>query len=386
MDMKAFLVHLDNFIIDSHIQTDSLSLEEGVRFFYPVPSHTDKSVFLGSSSEWACLCADQEFREGCTYLVCTNKDSHTPVVPNFSLKINVIFISLTISEALQLINFAFLGARNAAPNDGRLALIEFFKTISIKGMINPSNMTAWLNRFPYPLKTFIATIVVRSLDPQTDNTFVSNVTEALTEFLPNTNLFYYCNEWIIFYSQEELASNCINMDYQNFSNLLTHFHLCAGVSYVGLIPENIYTLYLTASASIDLGLKINLPSDYKNIFFFYQYNALYLIHLCSKQYEHLHHKASLYYLAHPDIVRIYLYDKDHGSDLLDVLYAFLINESSLSKTAQCLYMHRNTVYNKLSKIKNIIGYRLDQVTDNSIFILSYMVIRYYQDYLGNDIS
>ena len=48
-------------------------------------------------------------------------------------------------------------------------------------------------------------------------------------------------------------------------------------------------------------------------------------------------------------------------------------------------MHRNTIYNKLSKIENIIGYPIGEIKENSVFILSYMVIRYYRDFQNNDI-
>ena len=40
-------------------------------------------------------------------------------------------------------------------------------------------------------------------------------------------------------------------------------------------------------------------------------------------------------------------------------------------------------YNKLLKIEALIGYPLNKIQDHSIFILSYMVVKYYCEYQNN---
>ena len=90
-------------------------------------------------------------------------------------------------------------------------------------------------------------------------------------------------------------------------------------------------------------------------------------------------------MAHPDIVRIFLYDQEHGTDLLDTLYTYLLNDSSLQKTAAVMFMHRNTVYNKLTKIEHVLGYHISDIQSNSIF-MSYMVIKYYIAYMNRELN
>lgn len=386
MNIDSLLQPLRRYILNSCIRVTYFSAEEGIRFFYPVPGQTHNCVFLGNDKEWQRLAADGDLLCGCTYLVCVEQAEQVLLPPAPHLELNVIFLRMTLREAQQLIYFAFYNDYNIMQKDNSLVLKEFFKTISLQNINDPDILGNWLKQFPHPLKTFIAVIVIRPEKSLQTESLILDISDSLSSFFADTNLFFYNGEWIIFYSQEELASDSLSISYENLDRLLDYFHLNAGISYVGVIPGNIYTLYLTASASIELGLKIRLSSSRKRIFTFARYHTLYLIHLCAKQYGYLHNGASLYYMAHPDIVRIYLYDKEHSSDLLDTLYTFLTNESSLSKTAQCLYMHRNTVYGKISKIERIIGYRLSSVKDNSNFILSYMVIRYYRDYQSRDIS
>lgn len=386
MNTEQFLQHFSPYILNCFLHAPAISIQEGIRFFYPVPAQQQPGcIFLGRNHEWMRLLDDQKLLDGCTYLICTTKAFLTPLPADFDRPLNAIFLNMTIHDALQLLDFIMYGYRNHAQENGERILIDFFRAISAQDISDHETMLLWQQKFPHPLKTFLTAIVVRPKRSELDFNRRTQIHESLIAFFPETNLFHYHGEWIILHSQAELASDQIQISYSDFSALLTRLDLYAGISYVGVIPENFYTLYLTASASIDLGSKINLPFRHKNIYTFAQYHSLYLIHLCAKQYEQIHYKTSFYYMAHPDVVRIYLYDKGHNTDLLDTLYAFLINNSSLAQTAQHSYMHRNTIYNKLSKIESIIGYPISGIKENSVFILSYMVIRYYRDYQRNDI-
>lgn len=386
MKTDLFLQYFAPYILDSFLKVPEISTTEGVLFFYPTPVELHKKcIFLGRNHEWMRLLDDGILIDECTYLICTTLEFHNHIPSGFNRRINVLFLNMSIFDVLQLLDRITCGSPNYTHPDGEHILIDFFRTISIQNIPDHESMLQWQSRFPYPLKIFLAAIVVRPEYTGIDKESRGTIHENLSAFFLGTNLFYYHNEWIILYSQDELASDQLSISYGNFSMLLARLNLFAGISYVGVIPENFYTLYLTASASMELGLKINLPSPHKRIYSFTQYHTLYLIHLSARQYDQLHHQAEFYYMAHPDVVRIYLYDKAHNADLLDTLYAFLINNSSLSQTAQYSFMHRNTIYNKLSKIGNIIGYPISEIKENSVFILSYMVIRYYRDFQNNDI-
>jgi len=49
------------------------------------------------------------------------------------------------------------------------------------------------------------------------------------------------------------------------------------------------------------------------------------------------------------------YDKIHNLNLMDTLEAYLDNDCSLIKTAQCLFIHINTLKNRLTRIKQLIN-------------------------------
>ena len=384
MQTQFLLAHFGKDVLFAHTPLPALSLEDGVRLMSIVPVRAGGCVFLGDYSAWLLLCKKKKLYPGSSYLVCLDKESlpQQPVIHDKT--INVIFLHIPMDMAIRRLDSLH---HNSTVNHstGEETLISFFQLISEQNFCSKEAAATWISRFPFPLKPYFACLVLR---PQAGliraDLSVPTVTEALHTFFPETNLFFYQNEWIIFYSQDSVASDEINISYSAFSKLLGEYGLNAGISYVGMLPENIYTLYLTAAASVELGTQISIPPQVRHIYTFAQYHPLYLIHLSAQEFDRLHHQRSFYYMAHPDIIRIFTYDQAHKTDLLDVLYAYMLNDSSLSHAARYLYVHRNTVYNKLTKIESLLGYKLSRIHDHSIFTISYMVVKYYCEYQGRD--
>lgn len=381
---NAFVKHFDRFILTSYLRIPEINLADGIRWFTPIPQKTGAYVFLGDAKAFFRLLTDHSLIAGSTYLVCNGEEPCPAMLAQFNMELNIIILNMSLQDAIQHLNMLNTTSSSENP-EGEQVLTAFFKMISVQNIATSEAMASWAARFPYPLKTFIACIVIHSEQTLHKPAYVHTVSKVLRNFFPQTNLFYHNQEWIIFYSQEEQSSDDLLINYEDFSKLLKEHSLFAGISYVGVLPENMYTLYLTARDSMNLGIKISIQPKVKRIYSFSQYHMLYLIHLCAPEYDRLHNHCAFYYMAHPDVVRIFLYDQEHGSDLLDTLYAYLINHSNLSKTAQFLYMHRNTVYNKLMKIEKLLGYHLSDIHYQATFVLSYMLVKYYCDYQRNEL-
>lgn len=73
-------------------------------------------------------------------------------------------------------------------------------------------------------------------------------------------------------------------------------------------------------------------------------------------------------LCPPSLSRLIRYDKAHGADLVDTLKAYLENNMSTNKTAQALYLHRNTLLSRLKKIESV-G-KIDLEDSETRFLLS----------------
>ncbi len=67
-----------------------------------------------------------------------------------------------------------------------------------------------------------------------------------------------------------------------------------------------------------------------------------------------------------------------GDNLRDVLYFYLMNGRSVSATAERLYLHRNTIMNKVKKIQSILNVDLEDRHVRQRLIFSCQVLRYFE--------
>ena len=64
------------------------------------------------------------------------------------------------------------------------------------------------------------------------------------------------------------------------------------------------------------------------------------------------------------IERLKEFDIANNTEYIRTLYTFLLNGSSKTKTTEVLYLHRNTLANRLQSIENILG--IDDIKNEEI--------------------
>lgn len=74
-------------------------------------------------------------------------------------------------------------------------------------------------------------------------------------------------------------------------------------------------------------------------------------------------------LCHPTVQLIEKYDKEYGTDYLKFLAIYIYSGCSVKKTAETMFIHKNTVYQKIEKLKEIFNLNLD---DMYIYIKLYV--------------
>jgi purine catabolism regulator len=65
------------------------------------------------------------------------------------------------------------------------------------------------------------------------------------------------------------------------------------------------------------------------------------------------------YRVHPGLQKLVEYDKNNDTDYVKTLSTYLRNYKNLSRTADDLFLHRNTVLYRLRKIEEILQANLD---------------------------
>ena len=102
----------------------------------------------------------------------------------------------------------------------------------------------------------------------------------------------------------------------------------------------------------------------------------------AKQFADSMGSTDIILLSDPAIITLYRYDTEHNSNLCDVLFHYLSRGRSVSETAKALYMHRNTVQNKIAKISQLTSLDLADGNVGQRLLYSCQIIRYYTEYLG----
>lgn len=79
-------------------------------------------------------------------------------------------------------------------------------------------------------------------------------------------------------------------------------------------------------------------------------------------------------LCHPAVTWIYEYDKAHGTDYMRTLTAYVLNELDLHRTANALFIHRNTLYHRICNLKE--RFKIDFDNPRLVFKLRNSVMIY----------
>ena len=67
---------------------------------------------------------------------------------------------------------------------------------------------------------------------------------------------------------------------------------------------------------------------------------------------------------------LHAYDRDHNTNFCQTLLTYLVHERNAVSTAQALFVHRNTLRNRMSKIDELIGMDLDNYDERMHLLIS----------------
>lgn len=169
-----------------------------------------------------------------------------------------------------------------------------------------------------------------------------------------------------------------------FSAVLEEYGLHMLIGHATRDYGRMSTVYRLYSRAGYLALQLDIEPR-SHIFHFERYGMYNVIDMCAQRYSELFGHADLMYLIHPAVIHITRYDNEHGTNLRDILLAYLMNNLDLKHTAEKLYMHRNTLSNKLNLIRSITNIDLSEGDINQRIIFSCQVIKYYENVLLQNI-
>lgn len=116
-----------------------------------------------------------------------------------------------------------------------------------------------------------------------------------------------------------------------------------------------------------------------------EYSMYYAIDMCAQRCAQVFGHMDILLLVHPSVVAIHRFDAANGTDYLEVLERYLRCSGSIARTAEELYVHRNTVNNKLLRIRQMLELDLEDGSVRQLLLFSCQTLRYYEQILNGSI-
>lgn len=156
-----------------------------------------------------------------------------------------------------------------------------------------------------------------------------------------------------FYSVTDTSSHQHIMDtvlhiFKKFEGTLLSDRIACGIGKVYEDPTELFRSYQEAKVAYDIGLLLDIPIPF--------FSELGLERIL---YKHdLHDLKEFYDHTLRDLQR---YDHDNKTNLMDILKVFVTCQFNITRTAQELFIHKNTLRYKVNKIEKILGQKLDDM-------------------------
>lgn len=233
------------------------------------------------------------------------------------------------------------------------------------------------------LMTFYRLVLLRIDSDDQDEERSRCLAQALEKLIPGLYLHPYHHDWAGFYlHRERLLSLPISEGVrQRVQALLDEYHAELALTNATRHYDMVRTQFMLCSRAMTLGHALRLP-DVGSIYSFERFSMYNVIDLAVQRFVEVYGHTDVIYLIHPAVIQLTRYDHEHNSMLRDTLYYYLLNDGHLVRTAKALYMHRNTVINKLNRIVEMTGIDL---TDGGLcqrLTFSCQMIQYYERVMG----
>ena len=207
------------------------------------------------------------------------------------------------------------------------------------------------------------------------------IISQLEQIFPYSNITTYRGE-ILMLVRKTKRGHRLDFDREKMLQILDHYDGYAAIGNTSEFLTSMPPVYYQTRDALRLGRKM---SPEQRIFYYEDYSMYQIVELASDSARQRLGSRNLAHLCNNETIALLLYDNKHGSNLLDFLHTYLINERNVTETAKELYIHRNTAQYKIHKIEEIIGSPLDDPILRERLLFSYHVLEYMKRYRKEDI-
>ena len=293
--------------------------------------------------------------------------------PEFPDNLTVLGFFDTLGKVYNLLS-TYIDTPAVRDNSRRFS--EILDEIIVNPMLSTNEIRGKLNDLSGMQGQFASIFVlVFTGSPKSDIPY-TRIMKQIEALIPNCCAAVYGKEIIFLTTYDERR-----FDYPyEFEQITAIIEKYDGYMVISNGTRHLYALralYLMTQRIITIARELEVATDTR-IFTFERLSTYLAIDLCSRGLDAFAGSDELMYLAHPAIVAISRYDNKNNDNLRGVLYFYLFHDRSIKRTADALFMHRNTVMNKVKKINQLFNIDFEDRHLRQRLLFSCQLAKYYE--------
>lgn len=292
---------------------------------------------------------------------------HVPVA-SFSLFTNGEDIPQAELRYLPMVA-SLLGIEMQKSNFYLLNKINFYshllrRLLDDSGTIDDDTLRQRFAVFGYKLKEFKQIVLIDLRDENFGAAGVQAFAEKFQSRLPNSVYFIHDGDIIYLVSgsaQPPLAPE----DAREWHNDISETPMRIGISSVFTAVSQFGRALEEARGAIETGLSLDTA---QRVLWFDDYRLADLVRRLPKDLD-------LYSYVYPPLLRVIEHDQEHDTRLAYTLSRYLLNPDCPRAVCEELFIHKNTLYYRLNRIRDLMHVDLDNAEVTTQIYLSFLILR-----------
>lgn len=229
---------------------------------------------------------------------------------------------------------------------------------------SPEQVKNHLKVLNWSMQPILYVMLIRPDRYGSGNSIPSQVLTQLS-VLPHCRTLLYDGAVVLIYSRDSMISSW-EEDEPQLCAQLSEWSVLAGISSGFRDMSQIGRYYQEAVAALRLGERLREGQD------LYSYDEFTFYHLLEKAPPSVHLRE----FCHEKILALEEYETAQGGDLLITLQLYLEFSKNLTRTAEALHVHRNTVRYRIDKCMKIAQTGFENGNEIFSFILSLRILEF----------
>lgn len=267
-------------------------------------------------------------------------------------------ISVHDNAFMQLIS-GFLSIkmiRKLGNDDFRFSVIENFLTSIIRNKItSPEEIESRQELFGIKLYDVLHVINIEVTDFRTSDERKYNLLRKIRKFFDRNNVIQLNDYIVVLYDTKTLNEAFSQEMLQEFADLLSRYNCVANISYPFNSLKDFYLYYVQTVYCMDIREKMDLHIPVLRYQDIIQYHML----------INFSEQVNLDLLLNKAVKELQQTDRDNDSDYTNTLFMYVNCQQNISRAAEQMQLHYNTLKYRINRIISMTG--IDLNDENTVF-------------------